>query len=252
MELEAALTAQVGSKPADQVTELVLDTCKLASTALAGLEKFSNLTRLTLNGCSLTSLEGFPQLDNLKSLELTDNQLSEGLEALQDAGLLALTRLSLAGNRFASLDSLEPLTGVVMLNDLDLYNCPVTEVDGYRQSIFDMLGNLKYLDGFDADDNEKDDEDDDGDGDDDLLSSEVGDEDDDDLGEDDEDDLGESDLGDEDDLGEEGSELGEEGDDDGGEESDGEEGEEGGEEDDEDEGEDDESETAQASKRQRR
>lgn len=109
MELEAALTAQVGSKPPEQVTELVLDTCKLASTALAGLEKFSNLTRLTLNGCSLTSLEGFPQLDNLKSLELTDNQLSEGLEALQDAGLLALTRLSLAGNRFASLDSLEPL-----------------------------------------------------------------------------------------------------------------------------------------------
>lgn len=43
-----------------------------------------------------------------------------------------------------------PQTGVVMLNDLDLYNCPVTEVDGYRQSIFDMLGNLKYLDGFDA------------------------------------------------------------------------------------------------------
>lgn len=188
-DLETALTSQVGSRPPEAVTELMLDGCKLQSSSLAGLAKFTGLTKLSLNGCSLTSLDGFPTLDNLKSLELTDNQLSDGLDALQDAGLLALTRLSLAGNRFATLDALEPLSGLVFLNDLDLYHCPVTEVEGYRASIFDMLGNLKYLDGFDADDNEKD-EDDDDDGDaDDLLSSEVGDEDDDDddLGEDDDD-----------------------------------------------------------------
>lgn len=36
------------------------------------------------------------------------------------------------------------------LKDLDLFNCAVTEVENYRQGVFDMLPNLKYLDGFDV------------------------------------------------------------------------------------------------------
>ena len=45
-----------------------------------------------------------------QELYLNDNQLTDGcLEALQDAGLLTLHTLSLAGNRFSTLESLEPL-----------------------------------------------------------------------------------------------------------------------------------------------
>lgn len=36
------------------------------------------------------------------------------------------------------------------LRDLDLFNCAVTEVENYRAGVFDLLPNLKYLDGFDA------------------------------------------------------------------------------------------------------
>ena len=36
------------------------------------------------------------------------------------------------------------------LKDLDLFNCAVTEAENYRQGVFDMLPNLKYLDGFDV------------------------------------------------------------------------------------------------------
>ena len=108
MDLEQAIAAQVQSTPPESVTELILDACK--ATKVTGIDKFINLEMLTLNGCGLTSLEGFPTLPNLKTLELADNQLGDGcLEALQDAALLNLTRLSLAGNRFSTLDALEPL-----------------------------------------------------------------------------------------------------------------------------------------------
>jgi acidic leucine-rich nuclear phosphoprotein 32 family protein A/C/D len=43
-----------------------------------------------------------------------------------------------------------PQSSLPNLRDLDLFNCPVTEVDSYRQGLFEMLPNLKYLDGFDA------------------------------------------------------------------------------------------------------
>ena len=99
---------QIGLRPHEAVEELMLDACK--ASRVTGLEKFVNLKVLSLNGCGLTSLDGFPTLSKLKSLELSDNQLCDGvLEALQDAGLLHLTKLSLAGNRFSSLESLEPL-----------------------------------------------------------------------------------------------------------------------------------------------
>ena len=107
MDLEAAVNSQIGSQRPEEVDELVLDTCK--ATKVTGLDKFTNLRYLTLNGCGLTTLEGFPCLQKLKTLELADNQLNDGLEALQDAALVYLTRLSLAGNRFSSLESLEPL-----------------------------------------------------------------------------------------------------------------------------------------------
>lgn len=105
--MEEAIQAQTRDRVPEEVTELVLDTCKAAK--VTGLEKFSNLKLLTLNGCGLTSLEGFPTLPKLQRLELSDNGLSDGLDALQDACLVGLKCLSLAGNKFNTLDTLEPL-----------------------------------------------------------------------------------------------------------------------------------------------
>ena len=77
--------------------------------------------------------------------------LADGcLEALQDAALINLTRLSLAGNRFQTLDALEPLSSCVNLRDLDLFNCAVTEIEDYRDGVFGLIPALLYLDGFDA------------------------------------------------------------------------------------------------------
>ena len=188
MDLAAGIAQKVGSREPAEVEELILDSCR--ATKVSGLDQFTNLKVLLLNGCGLTTLDDFPTLSKLKCLELSDNKLSDGLEELQNCGLFELRRLSLANNKFATLDALIPLQSLPALRDLDLFNCAVGEVENYRDELFDMLPELKYLDGYDRDGNEKDDDDDDDDddgddddGDDDLLSSEVGEED--DLGEED-------------------------------------------------------------------
>lgn len=40
------------------------------------------------------------------------------------------------------------------LKSLDLYSCEVTALDDYRESVFELLPQLTYLDGYDQQDNE--------------------------------------------------------------------------------------------------
>ena len=48
------------------------------------------------------------------------------------------------------------------LRSLDLLNCEVTNLDDYREKVFEMIETLEFLDGFDRDNQEaeEDDEDD--------------------------------------------------------------------------------------------
>lgn len=50
------------------------------------------------------------------------------------------------------------------LKSLDLFNCEVTNLADYRESIFKLLPQLTYLDGYDIDDCEASDSDGEGDG----------------------------------------------------------------------------------------
>lgn len=50
------------------------------------------------------------------------------------------------------------------LKSLDLFNCEVTNLGDYRESIFELLPQLTYLDGYDIDDCEASDSDGEGDG----------------------------------------------------------------------------------------
>jgi len=50
------------------------------------------------------------------------------------------------------------------LKSLDLFNCEVTNAEDYREKVFDLLPNLKYLDGYDRDDQEAEDDEDEGSG----------------------------------------------------------------------------------------
>ncbi|KAH9526393.1 Acidic leucine-rich nuclear phosphoprotein 32 member [Dermatophagoides farinae] len=193
----------------DQIKELNLDNCR--STNIVGLDdSFVNLECLSMINIGLTSLKGFPNLPNLKRLELSDNRISNGLNHLK--GSVNLQYLNLCGNKFKDIETLEPLKELKKLEILDLFNCEVTEQPEYRKKVFDMLPELKFLDGYDRNDQEieDDEEDDGGEENDDDIEDEDDDDDDDDEGidENDNDDDDDDEEVDEDEDEEEDNEIG--------------------------------------------
>ncbi|XP_067939368.1 acidic leucine-rich nuclear phosphoprotein 32 family member A-like isoform X2 [Watersipora subatra] len=155
--MEKRIQLESRGRSPEEIVELNLDNCR--STCIEGLsEQFTNLESLSLINVGLTTLKGFPKLANLRKLELSDNRLSTGLGALKSC--TNLTNLNLSGNKIKDIDTLEPLKDLENLRVLDLFNCDVTSLETYRESVFDLLKNLLFLDGFDRDDREAPDEED--------------------------------------------------------------------------------------------
>uniref|UniRef100_H3AP70 Acidic leucine-rich nuclear phosphoprotein 32 family member n=1 Tax=Latimeria chalumnae TaxID=7897 RepID=H3AP70_LATCH len=166
--------------PSD-VRELVLDNCRSNEGKIEGLTaEFVNLEFLSLINVGLMSVSNLPKLPKLKKLELSDNRISGGLDVLAEK-LPNLTHLNLSGNKIKDISTLEPLKKLENLKSLDLFNCEVTNLNDYRESVFKLLPQLTYLDGYDQEDREAPDSDAEADGD------GVDDEDEDEDGEDEED-----------------------------------------------------------------
>ncbi|XP_069784034.1 acidic leucine-rich nuclear phosphoprotein 32 family member B-like isoform X2 [Narcine bancroftii] len=111
----------------------------------------------------LSSVSNLPKLNKLRKLELSDNRISGGLEVLAER-TPSLTHLNLSGNKIKDINTLEPLKKLLNLRSLDLFNCEVTNLNDYRDSMFKLLPQLTYLDGYDQDDQEAPDSDVEGDG----------------------------------------------------------------------------------------
>ncbi|KAJ0050782.1 hypothetical protein NL108_005899, partial [Boleophthalmus pectinirostris] len=86
-------------------------------------------------------------------MELSDNRISGGLDVLAEK-LPNLTHLNLSGNKLKDISTLEPLKKLSNLKSLDLFNCEVTNLNDYKESVFKLLTQLTYLDGFDEEDRE--------------------------------------------------------------------------------------------------
>ncbi|XP_023572162.1 acidic leucine-rich nuclear phosphoprotein 32 family member E [Octodon degus] len=86
-------------------------------------------------------------------LELPDNAISGGLEVLAEK-CPNLTYLNLSGNKIKDLSTVEALQNLKSLKSLDLFNCEITNLEDYRESIFELLQQITYLDGYDQEDNE--------------------------------------------------------------------------------------------------
>ncbi|NXH20273.1 AN32B protein, partial [Bucco capensis] len=148
-----------------QVKELVLDNCRSQDGKVVGLSSdFENLEFLSMINVNLLSVSNLPKLNKLRKLELSDNRISGGLEVLAER-TPNLTHLNLSGNKIKDINTLEPLKKLPNLHSLDLFNCEVTMLINYRESVFTLLPQLTYLDGFDADDQEAPDSDPEADGD---------------------------------------------------------------------------------------
>jgi acidic leucine-rich nuclear phosphoprotein 32 family member B len=126
----------------------------------------ASLEELSVAGARLSLLAGgLPRLPALRRLSLPDNRLSGAAElaAVAESCGATLRHLDLGNNRFAEVEELKPLAKLGV-EALDLYQCPVTKVKGYREMVFATIPSLKYLDGVDKEGNERletDDEEDD-------------------------------------------------------------------------------------------
>ncbi|KAK6617536.1 Acidic leucine-rich nuclear phosphoprotein 32 member [Polyplax serrata] len=149
--MEKRIELEKRGKDPDEIKELNLDNCR--STSIVGLtDEFVNLECLSLINVGLTSLKGFPKLPNLKRLELSDNRISNGLNLLHTSP--KITHLNLSGNKIKDLETLEPLKELKNLRNLDLFNNDTTTIENYRQKVFTLIPNLKYLDGYDTEERE--------------------------------------------------------------------------------------------------
>merc|ERR1711881_309740 len=145
-----------GKEPA-QIKELNLDNAR--ATQIEGLsDEYINLETLSLISVGLTTLKGFPKLASLKKLELSDNRISSGLQALQDCP--QLSHLNLSNNKIKDLDAIEPVKSFGQLTHLDLFNNDICNIEDYRTKVFKLLPSLKFLDDADADDNDEEESDD--------------------------------------------------------------------------------------------
>ena len=133
--------------------ELLLDGMSLETLGnMSFLKKCKNLHVLSMNSMGIKKLETFPEDLLIESLELADNKLSEGLEALSN--LKALVDLHLNGNEFASVKDLSSLVALPNLKQLEISGCPLTKNENYRSEIFALLPSLEIIDMHDKDGNE--------------------------------------------------------------------------------------------------
>lgn len=152
-QMEKRIELERRGKTPGQTTNLILDNCR--ATQIEGLtEEYVLLESLSMINVGLTSLKGFPKLVALQRLELSDNRISGNLNVLEGCPLM--THLNLSGNKIKDLDVLEPLKNLDKLTHLDIFGNPLesSEGDEFRNKVFKMLPNLKYLDGADVNNEE--------------------------------------------------------------------------------------------------
>lgn len=152
--MEARIELELRGKKPSEVTDLLLDNCKAAK--ITGLtDEFTSLTTMSLINVGLTTLDGLPKLEALRTIDLSDNKLTGDLDRLVSS-CPRLYHVNLCANKIKDIESLAPLKKLEELAALDLFDCDVTESPDYRQKVFEMIPQLKYLDGFDIHDVEAD------------------------------------------------------------------------------------------------
>ncbi|XP_033267704.1 acidic leucine-rich nuclear phosphoprotein 32 family member B-like [Orcinus orca] len=154
MDMKRRIHLELRNQTPAAVRELVPDNCKSNDGKIEGLmAEFANLEFLSFINVGLISVSNLPKRPKLKKLEPSDNRLFGGLDMLAEK-LPNLTHLNLSGNKLKDISTLEPLKKLECLKSLDLFNREVTNLNDYREGVFELLPQLTYLDGYDREDSE--------------------------------------------------------------------------------------------------
>uniref|UniRef100_A0A8C5KYW2 Acidic leucine-rich nuclear phosphoprotein 32 family member n=1 Tax=Jaculus jaculus TaxID=51337 RepID=A0A8C5KYW2_JACJA len=154
MEMKKKINLELKNRAPEEVPELVLDNYLCVNGEIKSLnDTFKELEFLSMANVELSSLARLHSINKLQKLELSDNIISGGLEVLAEK-CPNLTYLNLSGNKIKDLSTVEALQNLKNLRSLDLFNCEITNLEDYRESIFELLQQIMYLDGFDQEDNE--------------------------------------------------------------------------------------------------
>lgn len=180
MEMKKRVILELRKRNPAEVVELVVDNCRSTDGEVEGLtDEYTELEILSMVNVGISSLSKLPSLPKLRKLEVSDNTISGGLDTLAEK-CPNLTYLNLSGNKIKELSTIETLQNLKNLKSLDLYSCEVSTLDDYRDSVFELLPQLTYLDGYDQEDNEVPDSEAENDDDDDEAGPPGGDDDDED------------------------------------------------------------------------
>uniref|UniRef100_A0A0N5CEI9 LRRcap domain-containing protein n=1 Tax=Strongyloides papillosus TaxID=174720 RepID=A0A0N5CEI9_STREA len=144
--IEDRIKKELNGGDKKDLVNLYLDNCKIESFEPLA-EGFDSLESISLINTSLSSLEGFPTLANLKVIDLSANNLTGSLKHLTKN--MEIAHINLCSNKIEKLEELEPLKELDNLKSLDTFDNPISFLENYREAIFKMLPQLTYLDGAD-------------------------------------------------------------------------------------------------------
>ena len=142
------LNKTYGNKEQDSVHEIICDTVvtkELNQEAKDLLEKYQNAKSLSFISCQLKSLKNLPNIPSIEEVQFSDNHIT-GNELSNLLIYPKLTKINLCNNLIKEIKDLQCLQALKELTNLDLSECPVTLLPQYREKMFEMLPQLKYLD----------------------------------------------------------------------------------------------------------
>lgn len=142
------LNKTYGNKEQDSVHEIICDTVvtkELNQEAKDLLEKYQNAKSISFISCQLKSLKNLPNIPSIEEVQFSDNHIT-GNELSNLLIYPKLTKINLCNNLIKEIKDLQCLQQLKELTNLDLSECPVTLLPQYREKMFEMLPQLKYLD----------------------------------------------------------------------------------------------------------
>uniref|UniRef100_A0A914D809 Acidic leucine-rich nuclear phosphoprotein 32 family member A n=1 Tax=Acrobeloides nanus TaxID=290746 RepID=A0A914D809_9BILA len=137
---------ELNGREHDQVYDLTLDNCKVA-TFDGFPQPLNKLRVMSAINMGLKNLDGLPNLPELTTVDLSDNKISDFDQLVEKCP--NIEHLNLCGNAVKTIDALKPLQKLSKLATLDLFTNEVTRLPNYREDVFVLLPQVKYLDGFD-------------------------------------------------------------------------------------------------------